>query len=172
MRLYRFVGSNTQDAIDKVQDAFGLDAMIVSTNNFPGGVEILACPPGGEESTEDTTEPIIPAVELNLPLQSADSLTAKSLLSDFVPHFLSFEDDDSNHNLIFYYLNKLGFRNRYFYQMIHHYLFSMMENANINEAHINQAILNFIPIDEKEMIYQSKVCALLGPTGIGKNQYR
>lgn len=167
MRLYRFVGSNTQDAIDKVQDAFGLDAMIVSTNNFPGGVEILACPPGAEESTQDATEPPASVVELNIP-QSDDSTVAKPKPSDFAPHFLSFDDDYSNQNLIFYYLNKLGFRNRYFHQMIHHYIFSIMQNTNINEAAINQAILHFIPIDEMEMIYQSKVCALLGPTGIGK----
>jgi flagellar biosynthesis protein FlhF len=52
MNLKRFTGRNTKEAMAKVREAYGKDAVVVSTRHTPNGVEIVAMAPDSVASLE------------------------------------------------------------------------------------------------------------------------
>ncbi|HXD08257.1 MAG TPA: flagellar biosynthesis protein FlhF [Burkholderiaceae bacterium] len=57
MNVQRFTGRTSRDAMIKVRQAFGEDAVVLSTKPCPGGVEMLAMPPDSMASIERMAQP-------------------------------------------------------------------------------------------------------------------
>jgi len=71
-------------------------------------------------------------------------------------------------NYLFYYLNKLGFRGNFCHQFANQYLNARKSHEDINEAKIESALLRSIKTGEIDYGDEQMVCALVGPTGVGK----
>lgn len=175
MKLQRFIAANIQKAMDKIHTAFGPDALIYSTRSVEGGIEILASHPQDDEIensiNEHQVEPT--AIEkLNSRLQMIDTNLqnlSKYINSRSIYDFHLVDDEQAiKRNLLYYYLNKLGFRGKFCQKFINNYLKSKKFSDNINEENIKTMLVKHIKFSEKEFIDERNICALLGPTGAGK----
>jgi flagellar biosynthesis protein FlhF len=77
MNVKRFTARTSRDALGLVKQAFGQDAVVLSTRPCPEGVEVLAMPPGSVPTSpaatvRSTTRPALPS-----PTTLADSPPAK-----------------------------------------------------------------------------------------------
>jgi len=74
MKLSRFVGATTRDALRQVREALGEDALIVSNRIVDGSVEIVATldTPGGLHTDEMTRQPAVPASAAAKPAATPD----------------------------------------------------------------------------------------------------
>lgn len=180
MKLHRFTAGTTQQAMQKVHESLGAEALIYSTRNFLGGVEVVAALPHKDEilctkkpfklKLETAAQPQEPGKlveQLNHQLHMVYENVRK--LSNHMN--IGLEDDDEQSlkkNSVLYYLKKLGFRGNFCYQFVNDFLSSRHSFDTINEKEIETALMTYLAIDENEPIYTKNICALVGPTGIGK----
>lgn len=175
MKLQRFIAANIQKAMDKIHTAFGPDALIYSTRSVEGGIEILASHPQENEIQDEISEHNVEptAIEkLNSRLQMIDANLqnlSKYINSRSIYDFHLVDDEQAiKRNLLYYYLNKLGFRGKFCQKFINNYLKSKKFSDNINEENIKTMLVKHVKFSEKEFIDERNICALLGPTGAGK----
>ncbi|MEY2654137.1 MAG: hypothetical protein RLZZ524_1165 [Pseudomonadota bacterium] len=85
MNVKRFVGRNSREAMQKVRQAFGDNAVVLSTKPCTEGVEILAMPPESVEQIERFGEGVAAGVSRPAPLApraAAPAPQARSSLRD------------------------------------------------------------------------------------------
>jgi flagellar biosynthesis protein FlhF len=176
MKLQRFIAANIQKAIDKIHNAFGPHALIHSTRSVEDGIEILASEPQEENEIVDDmaqNEVELSAIEkLNSKLQMIDTNLqnlSKYINSRSIYDFHLVDDEQAiKRNLLYYHLNKLGFRGKFCQKFITYYLKNKKLSENINEENIKGALLKHVKFSEKEFIDERNIAVLLGPTGAGK----
>jgi flagellar biosynthesis protein FlhF len=78
MNVKRFVGRNSREAMQKVRQAFGDNAVVLSTKPCTEGVEILAMPPESVEQIERFGEGVAAGVTRPAPLAPRASAPAPS----------------------------------------------------------------------------------------------
>jgi flagellar biosynthesis protein FlhF len=81
---------------------------------------------------------------------------------------MSDDDKTIKRNYIFYYLNKLGFRGNFCHQFANQYLNARKPHEDISEKKIESALLRSIKTGELDLGDEKVICALVGPTGVGK----
>jgi flagellar biosynthesis protein FlhF len=69
MNMTRFTGRTSREAMQKVRDAFGEDAIVLSNKPCPGGVEVLAMPPHGLDAIEQHREELQERMAQQPPVQ-------------------------------------------------------------------------------------------------------
>jgi flagellar biosynthesis protein FlhF len=62
----------------------------------------------------------------------------------------------------------LGFRGKFCQKFVNHYLKSGDLIDHINDENIKSALVKYIEFSEAEFIDERNICALIGPTGVGK----
>jgi flagellar biosynthesis protein FlhF len=173
MKLHRFIADNIQKAMNKIQESLGSDALIYSTRTVNEGVEILASSSNVDVQHSDHEDDKQGAIEvLNSKLQTIDGNLQR--LSQYISarsvyDFHLIDDEKSiKKNLLYYHLNKLGFRGRFCNKFVSQYLKSEKLADHINEDNIKKSLVNYIKFTESEFINERNICALIGPTGVGK----
>lgn len=198
MKLHVFKASSNQEAIAMIQEKFGPDALIYNTRSVYNGVEMLAGPPvdenmPGHEHDHAQSAQAQDATEVRA--ESGSSQLAHPEVSDNIDamkkqlHILSetviglsrqintryldmfhMADDDKTikRNYIFYYMNKLGFRGNFCHQFANQYLNTRKPHEDISEKKIESALLRSIKTGELDLGDEKVICALVGPTGVGK----
>ena len=195
MKLHRFTAVNNHQAMKKIHDTLGPDALIYSTRSIEHGVEIVAGLPGSEQEAGDHTTFIGEIPNAHMHTQAApflmqandreliEKLSAqvklldeniKSLtrnmqhnLHDMPPQ--NTPDQTIKKNTVLSHLHKMGFSNPTFcQQFISQYLRTRKSLEKINDISIGNALLKHISMHAMEFIDDKMICALIGPTGSGK----
>lgn len=181
MRLHRITAQNNHMAMTKINKMLGPDALIYSTRSVPEGVEIVVGMPHEEVQIEkpriNTKEekPVVNAQEierLNKKLHLVDenvrriSTHLENLQTD--SFYISDDDQAIKRNHIFYYLSKNGFRGQFCHQFIKDYLSLNYNDEELNLDDVQHALAHYIQTPVIEPIDDVRICALLGPTGVGK----
>ncbi|MDP4301567.1 flagellar biosynthesis protein FlhF [Leptothrix discophora] len=78
MNVKRFVGRNSREAMQKVRQAFGDNAVVLSTKPCSEGVEVLAMPPESVEQIERFGEGVAAGVTRPAPLAPRGAMPAPS----------------------------------------------------------------------------------------------
>lgn len=182
MKLQRFIAENIQRAIDKIQATLGPDAMIHSTRSIDNGIEILAS--NGSMDAEELNSEMGDFIakesgiqkgmieQLSQHLQLIDNNLQR--LSQYISTRSSYDfhliDDELSikKNLLFYHLNKIGFRGRFCQKFVDQYLKLKHLTDHINEETIKNTLITQIKSSQSEFVDDIKICALIGPTGVGK----
>ncbi len=182
MKLQRFTAPNSQKAMLKIQEILGPDALICSTRNISGGVEVLAGLPHAKDQIAAAKGFEIDLEELEVETNSFEKLTARleamnenirrlSLHLD-TKNFANSPIADDEHiikkNMMFYHLSQLGFRSDFCHHFIKGYSLDNDIYSLIDEQDVYKALMQSIRVDQKEFIEERNVFALLGPTGVGK----
>jgi flagellar biosynthesis protein FlhF len=194
MKIHRFTGATTQKAMAKIHEELGLEALIYSTRNVDGTIEILAALPHSDDNfafetfkKEESTE-IFPVIneeftvgpsqaesaliqKLNHQLQIMDdkvSQLSNRIQSRFVDEDYLSDDENIKSNVILYHLAKLGFRGRFCQEFLRNFVSTRMIFDTLDEKNIQRTLLSYIKTSDSEFIDKQNVCALIGPTGIGK----
>ncbi|VVC77116.1 Flagellar biosynthesis protein FlhF [Aquicella siphonis] len=81
---------------------------------------------------------------------------------------ISDDEHTTKRNLLFYHLTKLGFRGKFCQLFINRYFQSRNISDPVSFANIESDLRHFIQTMDDELIDDNRVCALIGPTGIGK----
>lgn len=198
MKLHRFTAANNQKAILMIHEALGADALIYSTRRTAQGVEILAGLPNAEVIETDnvswltqpqhmnhlaTDEEIEAPAEMNhLDLAGMQKITERLDVVDktvckladhinnrFLEGFHVSDDDQAiKRNLLYYHLSKLGFRGKFCNQFVNNYFCSRQHSEDLNDENLASELVKYITVPTTEFIEEQTVCAIVGPTGVGK----
>lgn len=173
MNIHRFTAINNQKALSLIHDAFGPDALIYSTRSVENGVEVLAGPPHAIEPVVTQTNADSTLVEkLHTQIQAMNEAINKLSLQvkQRVDDEIYAQDDEYNlkRNLLNYHLTRLGFRGKFAQGFVHTYLRSKKLAEAINQENIAMALLKYIKTNDIELIDEERICAFVGPTGVGK----
>ena len=180
MKIHRFTGASAREALGRVREGLGPEAMILSNRSVPEGVEILAC---GESDfaavLEHDAMPLTPGADVALPLAGAPDG-----MQELVLEIRSMRDALENQLAELAAINQqqqqpartgalkellaMGFS-----ASLARYL-----SAHAPVQHSTQECLAWarstlarnlqILPDENDLIDQGGVYALVGPTGVGK----
>lgn len=182
MKLQLIRSAHMQTAMSLVLERLGPEALIYRTKTSSSGVEILAGLPDENEEFQSIEHSInLIANEGNVPLDNVQNqlnqlgssireITKKiQLLSTTAP-----VNEKSKHQQavledspLFIYLQNIGFSKNAIYQLFGNLFKKIKPDHDIREA-VQQYLLKNIKISKKEMIYNKRICALVGPTGAGK----
>ncbi len=193
MKLQRFIAASNQKVMEKIQKALGLDALIYSTRSVPGGIEMLAAVSDDNEQHAGMQNAHFysdNSADNEIDFSSGGSLDA--LLLQKLQSQLRLIDEnlkqihkqvtipaiyDTNmmdderlfkKNWLHCYLNKLGFRGKFCQTFSNHYFKVRKITDNLSESSIKNVLAKYLKVQETEMIDERNICALVGPTGIGK----
>lgn len=196
MKLHRFTASTNQKAIAMVHETLGPDALVYSTRNVPEGVEIVAGITHCDEEHHENKNPtqrfhdmqdnsrienpaqknILPDMELFEKLNSQlqfikDSMknlstqVDKRLCEGF---YISDDEQTASRNTLYYHLNKYGFKGKFIQQFINNYFTTHDPFDPVTLQGIEDELAKYIETTETDSIDGKNICALIGPTGIGK----
>lgn len=191
MKLHRFTASTSQKAIAMVHETLGLDALVYSTKNVPEGVEIVAGLPSYEDELSESKnsmqrfqdiKPQHDALTLQDSSSEFEKLNAQlQFLQDSMKNlshqvdkrlydgFYTADDDQTaNRNALYYHLNQLGFKGKFVQRFIHNYCSTHDLSDAVTMQSIEEELAKYIETTEYDIIDGRNICALIGPTGIGK----
>jgi flagellar biosynthesis protein FlhF len=192
MKLQRFTAASNYKAIMLIQQTLGPDALIYATRRTAQGIEMLAGLPHSDDSTilnqtradsgaSDTSETQRIAIDesqvgilelltqkLQLIDESVKSLTKQINTKSLPQANIATASEKMKRNLIHYHLDKIGFSADFAENFSDQFVRSRKANDPIDERSITFALQKMLKIDESECIEGSHICALLGPTGVGK----
>lgn len=194
MKLQRFIAASNQKVIEKIQKTLGLDALIYSTRNVPGGIEMLAAVPDDDNEqdmrlqnthfySDDLADQemgfnnggsldavLLQKLQAQLRLIDENLKQIHKQVSIPAIYDTNMMDDERlfKRNWLYCYLNKLGFRGK-FCQTFSNYYFKVRKiSDNLSESSIKTVLAKYLKVQETEIIDERNICALVGPTGIGK----
>lgn len=159
MKIEKFTASSMIEAMEKIQKKLGDDAVIYSQNKTDSGVEIIAGLP--QENTAKTSTVKVAA-------SPAESFLTRLKQADD-PQLLTELEHLEKHNLIIRKLRKLHFPYHFCEYFADQYSSQCTLEAIRNNEIIIKILLSQLHITETEPIHIKKICALIGPTGIGKS---
>lgn len=162
MRLEKFYAGSMSEALAKIQEKFGADAVIYSQNSTDKGIEVVA---GIAKQLSNNTG--ISPIEKN---SSIDSLNILEKFAAIDHQSLQTElQRIEKINLLQQKLRKLKFAPDFIEYCSDNYAVGCDKESILNNEIIIKILLSKIPILENEIIDSKKICALIGPTGIGKS---
>lgn len=192
MKLQRFTASSNYKAIMLIQQTLGPDALIYSTRRTAQGIEILAGLPHTEDTTtlnqtkvdangtHSTQEVNVSINESNIGIlealtkklqlidESVKSLT-KQINTKALPQInISPADEQMKRNLVQYHLDKIGFTGAFVQKFTDQYMRQRKGSDVIDERTVTLSLQKMIKIEESECLDGKNICALVGPTGVGK----
>lgn len=192
MKLQRFTATSNYKAIMLIQQTLGPDALIYSTRRTAQGIEILAGLPhsddttmlnqtrvdaGSQQGNQATTTTIdetqigileLLTQKLQLIDENVRSLT-KQMNSKSLPSAnITPASEQMKKNMIHYHLDKMGFSSQFSEKFIEQFMRQRKANDAINENAITLSLQKMLKIADSECIEGKNICALLGPTGVGK----
>jgi flagellar biosynthesis protein FlhF len=161
MKLEKFYAESMPQVMMIIQKKLGPDAVIysqVKTGNF---VEVVAGLPQGDLKPEALS----------------DAKPIKTTLDDRLVQIKKLDNAAVNHelaliekrNLLHYKLRELRFSHTFIERFIDLYSSQCAIDDIINEDQIIKMLLSKIKVASHEFIDEKKVCAVVGPTGVGKS---
>lgn len=161
MKLEKFYAESMPQVMMIIQKKLGPDAVIysqVKTGNF---VEVVAGLPQVEVKSDALSDakPIKTTLDERL-------IQIKKLDNATVNHELELIE---KRNLLHYKLRELKFSHTFIERFIDLYSSQCAMDDIINEDQIIKMLLSKIKVASHEFIDEKKVCAVVGPTGIGKS---
>lgn len=189
MRLHRITAQNNHKAMAKINEMLGPNALIYSTKMVPEGVEIVAGLPHSDDpktleslhssrSTkferlsipDESNQTSIDKLSDRLNRMNEAVIKISSHLDNMQRNDFYVNDDDQTikRNHLFYYMNKNGFRGQFCHQFIKEYLWSRELSQELDMDDVNDSLLSYIQASVLEPIDDVNICALIGPTGVGK----
>ncbi len=182
MKLQLIRSAHMQTAMSLVMDRLGPDALIYRTKTSSSGVEILAGLPDENEEFQSIENSInLMANEGSMPLDNVQNqlnqlgssireitkkiqLLSKNSSMAEKSHNNQAQLEDSE---LFIYLLTIGFSKQSIYQLFSALFKKIKPDEDIREA-VQKFLLKNIKISKKEIIFNKRICALVGPTGAGK----
>ncbi|MDR3476541.1 MAG: hypothetical protein P4M14_00740 [Gammaproteobacteria bacterium] len=82
------------------------------------------------------------------------------------PHFDN--QESIQRSVLHYHLNKLSITGQFANRFVRDFMTLGVSTDSITDTAIENKLLSYIETEEKEFIDQRNICALIGPTGIGK----
>lgn len=184
MKLHRFTASTNQKAIAMIHEALGPDALIYSTRSVPNGIEIVAGLPTQFDEHYESEASSLHFLPNNKPtdINLFEKLnTQLQVIKDSMQHltnrvdkklhddFTMVDDEETiKRNMLNYHLNKWGFRGKFSQQYINQYFKLRDPSEPVEISDIETDLLNAIQTTDIDIIDGKHICALIGPTGIGK----
>lgn len=174
MKLEKFYAESMPQAMTIIQKKLGPDAVIysqVKTDNF---VEVVA----GLPRTEPKPEPEVSPTEVSPIIESPiESPLIKTTLDDRLIQIKKLDSSSVHHeialiekrNLLHYKLRQLKFSHAFIERFVATYAAHCPIEDIESDDQIIKMLLSKIKIDEDEFIDNKKVCAVIGPTGVGKS---
>jgi flagellar biosynthesis protein FlhF len=109
---------------------------------------------------------------LNSQLQMMDE-NIKKISSQMANHSMAaahqFDNQESiQRSVLHYHLNRLGMTGQFANRFVNDFMTLGVSTDSITDATLENKLLEYIETEEKELIDQRNICALIGPTGIGK----
>ncbi len=167
MKLEKFYAESMPQAMTIIQKKLGPDAVIysqVKTDNF---VEVVA----GLPRIEIKSEPEV--ADSHIPSPSP----IKTTIDDRLIQIKKLDHSSVHHeieliekrNLLHYKLRKLKFSHAFIDRFVETYSAHCPIEDIANDDQIIKMLLSKIKVDEHEFIDEKKVCAVIGPTGVGKS---
>lgn len=163
MKLEKFYAESMPKAMMIIQKKLGPEAVIysqVKTDNF---VEVVA----GLPRVEAKSEPIFPETPNLIKTNIDDRLIQIEKLSrSSVNQELKLME---KRNLLQYRLRQLKFSHAFIDRFVEAYATHCPIEDIANDNQIIKMLLSKLKVDEHEFIDTKKVCAVVGPTGVGKS---
>ncbi len=178
MKLKRFVAADTRTAMQQIKATFGSEAVILSSSEVEGGVEIVAAidfdetilspeaaiacaePPSQADNSQTQT----PFDDLRLEIQTLRGMLEAQLRGGSVGG-----SSEPLHTVLLQKLLYLGV------SPTTAAAWTRQIRPDLNQQRAWQAILTHIteqlPIRDTRRIEEGGIYAFLGPTGVGKNNY-
>lgn len=184
MKPRRFKGPTMQKVQAQIRATLGDEALIYSTRNDGDGVEIiagLATPIPFDPALEMTDEfgplpdgaaPPQQFIEnLNAQLRLMDEKVAR--MSDRLSHpdadLLAAPDANFVQlNPVLYHLRKLGFQGKFCKKFAKSFLRSREMFGPFDHNDIENGLLSYLQTPMTEIYARKRICALVGPNGVGK----
>lgn len=163
MKLERFHAETMSEALNKIHEKLGGDAVIYSQMKTEKGIEVVAGVARLENKAgrnKEIQNPPVPPEKDNLLTRLAE-LDQKTLQAELARI--------EKLNLLQQKLRKLEFPSFFIDEYSHIYAEHCEKEAIISNEIIIKILLSKIPLLEEEFIETQKICALIGPTGIGKS---
>lgn len=155
MKIDKFYAPSMTEALSEIHKKLGPDAIIYAQNKTKNGVEVIC---GTPHATIQKQYASRKTNEINALIDVMDEKEFKAERQWI----------ETRHQLQLQ-LRKLKFSFEFIEEFIESFVAgSDIESASINEM-IIKTLLSKILIQEKECIDNRKICALVGPTGIGKS---
>jgi len=162
MKLEKFYAESMPEAMSMIQKKLGVDAVIYSHEKKNHFIEVVA----GAPKSSIPLQPVEPYQ--GMPKTSLDSRVLR--IQKLQKESLDFElQEMEKRNLLQYKLRQLKFT----HQFIDNFLNLYANNCDMQEIENNDQIIKLllanIHVAEQEIIDKHSVCALIGPTGVGKS---
>jgi len=145
--------------MEQIQRKLGAEAVIYSQKKTENGIEVIAGLPNPAIST-NKAQTSKTSVE--------DSLLEKIKTYDN-PEIMAELQAIEKYNLLMKKLRKLNFPYEFSDDFAKTYSSSCTKETILNNEMIIKILLSKIHVEETELIHLRKICALVGPTGIGKS---
>lgn len=163
MKLEKFYAESMSQAMTIIQKKLGPDAVIYSQVKSDNFIEVVAGLPATEVSSTISLPKTTGSVKTSL---DDRSIQIKKINSSFVDQELEMIE---RRNLLHYRLRQLKFSHSFIDRFIDAYSSHCAMEEIINDDQIIKMLLSKIRVEDHEFIDEKKVCALIGPTGVGKS---
>lgn len=163
MNLEKFYAETMPQAMRIIQKKLGPDAVIYSQSKTDNFVEVVAG---------------LPRIELPSPPESLEHLPPITTTLDGRLIQIQKLDTPSvnqelelikRRNLLHYRLRQLHFTHDFIDRFVDPYSSHCAMDDLLNDDQIIKMLLSKIRVEEKEFIDEQKICAVVGPTGVGKS---
>ncbi len=158
MKLEKFKAASMAEAMSMIEKKFGSEAVIYFQSKTIEGIEVIAGLNGQPTVKKTATE-----VE-----KSPESLLERVTALDNTALNKELRRIEKQHLLI-QRMRQLKFSFEFIEDISNHYLLTSDIDEIANDDVIIKLLLSRLQIEEDELINTRKVCALVGPTGIGKS---
>lgn len=160
MRLEKFYAESMTEVLTKIQKKLGSDAIIYSQTKTDKGIEVVA----GITKPDTPTGPVF-----------SDNLTKKT--EDWLERIQKIDNPELQAELIKMEkltllqqkLRQLKFPHDFIERIASTYAEGCDKQSILSNEIIIKILLSKITIQDTEFIENKKICALVGPTGIGKS---
>jgi flagellar biosynthesis protein FlhF len=182
MKPQRFNGKTIQKVQAQIRAALGEEALIYSIRTHAKGVEILAGLPGDDVEEENELPEVFASVPAHTVTQNSviENLTAKLRLHEEPTQYKPFQFHHSEPNFsvrstktvtkdpVQRYLRKLGFRGKFCLQFASEFNHAWQARGPYTQSDIENSLLSRLSTPRDELYQRKRVCALVGPSGVGK----
>jgi flagellar biosynthesis protein FlhF len=162
MKLEKFYAESMPQAMMIIQKKLGPDAVIYSQVKSGNFVEVVA----GLPSADSKPDPSL-----------SNAKPIKTTIDDRMVQIKKLDNSTVNHelemiekrNLLHYKLRELKFSHTFIERFVDLYSSHCSIDDIVNDDQIIKMLLTKIQVAQKEFIDEKKVCAVVGPTGVGKS---
>lgn len=164
MRLEKFYAESMSEALLKIQEKLGSEAVIYSQTPCGNGVEVVA---GLLHQTNE--DELLQNRDLHQPMEQKSHTFLEQIASMDQNNLRNELIRIEKINLFQQKLRNLKFSADFIEQYSDNYAAACEKDAILSNEIIIKLLFSNIPLLEEEIINSEKICALIGPTGIGKS---